>query len=457
MMSSTPKPITCVLNGPGDWNEWMDSIETAAKIAKIWQYVNPETTREAQPALAEPAYPVPSDVKAGAQRLQDLSPVEREELQARRHLWNQQHAKWERQEEALAQMESRIRESIAKSFLSYTRKCEDAHEMLTKLKDRFKPTNDTRKDEVIAKYQQLQRPPKQNINRDQFPTLHQIIQKFRDTRSKPKTRGSIFSASFQGKGADDGDETPKKRDCLCGKKHLFKNCPYLIESKRPTGWKPDPEIQRNIDQKLEKIPKLRNAVEVIQKQESSKKKETSESSGESPSKPTSFVTATLLQGPEEPIHSPAVLTMRAIPEYSLRDSFILDSGATIHVCNNRDRFKTFQSAGINDYLYAGDSTVAIEGVGDVDIQITTSDGVSTITLRNTAYVPQFHTNTVSLNKFIEKGVHWNTESHELTYRGVPYCRVEKHYGQWVLEYNDRSVDNMVFATKSMILRTATAS
>ena len=88
-MSSTPKPITCVLNGPGDWNEWMDSIETAAKIAKIWQYVNPETTREAQPALAEPAYPVPSDVKAGAQRLQDLSPVEREELQARRHLWNQ--------------------------------------------------------------------------------------------------------------------------------------------------------------------------------------------------------------------------------------------------------------------------------------------------------------------------------------------------------------------------------
>ena len=434
MMSSTPKPITCVLNGPGDWNEWMDSIETAAKIAKIWQYVNPETTREAQPALAEPAYPVPSDVKAGAQRLQDLSPVEREELQARRHLWNQQHAKWERQEEALAQMESRIRESIAKSFLSYTRKCEDAHEMLTKLKDRFKPTNDTCKDEVIAKYQQLQRPPKnrdlstwlqrwdevfdegeeleiphvkehqpvknfinsveevnsrfysywkqhlQNINRDQFPILHQIIQKFRDTRPKPKTRGSIFSASFQGKGADDGDETPKKRDCLCGKKHLFKNCPYLIESKRPTGWKPDPEIQRNIDQKLEKIPKLRNAVEVIQKQESSKKKETSESSGESPSKPTSFVTATLLQGPEEPIHSPAVLTMRAIPEYSLRDSFILDSGATIHVCNNQDQFKTFQSVGTNDYLYMGDSTVAIEGVGDVDIQITTSDGVSTITL-----------------------------------------------------------------------------
>ena len=169
------------------------------------------------------------------------------------------------------------------------------------------------------------------------------------------------------------------------------------------------------------------------------------------------MTATLLQEPEVPTYSPAALTMRTIPEYSLRDSFILDSGATIHVCNNRERFKTFQSAGTNNYLYAGDSTVAIKGVGDVDIQITTSDGVSTITLRNTAYVPWFHTNTVSLNKFIEKGVYWNTKSYELTYRGAFYCRVEKHYGQWVLEYNDRSVDNMVFATKSMILCTATAS
>ena len=83
--------------------------------------------------------------------------------------------------------------------------------------------------------------------------------------------------------------------------------------------------------------------------------------------------------------------------------------------------------------------------------------MSIITLRNTAYVPQFHTNIVSLNKFIEKDVHWNTMSHKLTYRGESYCKVEKHYGQWVLEYNDLSIEDTVFATKSTIPRISIAS
>ena len=83
--------------------------------------------------------------------------------------------------------------------------------------------------------------------------------------------------------------------------------------------------------------------------------------------------------------------------------------------------------------------------------------MSTIILRNTAYVPQFHTNIVSLNKFIEKDVHWNTMSHELTYWGESYCKVEKHYGQWVLEYNDSSIEDTAFATKSTIPRISTAS
>ena len=510
-MTSTIKTVNCVLNGPGDWDEWLDTIQTAAKVANIWRYINPETQGNARPTLVEPVYPVPSEIKENARQLQDLEPIEREELQARRRLWYQTHAKWERQQEALSQMESRIRESIAKSFLSYTRRCDNAYEMLVKLKDRFKPTNDNRKEEVIAKYLQLQRSPKnqeiltwlqrwdeifdegeelgiphvkenqplkdfinsveevdsgfytywkqhiRNIDKNQLPTLHQIVQRFRETRPQPKSRGTTFTASFQGKSAADEDETPKKRECLCGKKHLFKNCYYLIEAKRPSGWKPNPEIQRAIESKLEKIPKLRNAVEAIQKQEALKKKEITGSSSESPPKPASFTTMMQSKIPDISAYSPIVLTAKAIPEYTLRSSFILDSGATIHVCNSRERFRTFRQAGSDDYLYAGDSTVSIEGIGDVDIQVKTRDGMSTITLRNTAYAPQFHTNIVSLNKFIEKDVHWNTMSHELTYQGESYCKVEKHYGQWVLEYNDSSIEDTAFATKSTIPRISTAS
>src|SRR5256885_611961 len=158
-----------------------------------------------------------------------------------------------------------------------------------------------------------------------------------------------------------------------------------------------------------------------------------------------------------PICSPTVLTTKVPTEYHLRNSFILDSGATIHVCNNRMRFKTFRQTSSDDSLYAGNSIISIEGIGDVDIQVKTCDGMHTITLRNTAFVPQFHTNVVSLNKFVEKNVHWNTESCELTYQGAPFCAIEKHYDQWVLEYNELSCKDTAFATKSKIPHISTAS
>src|SRR5438046_1277784 len=101
--------------------------------------------------------------------------------------------------------------------------------------------------------------------------------------------------------------------------------------------------------------------------------------------------------------------------------------------------------------------VRIEGVGDVDITVQTKDGTLTITLRNTAYVSQFHMNVISLNKLIEKGVHWNTQNCELTFCGTFYCRIEKHYGHWVLEYNDLHLQDSAFAMKSTIPPTATAS
>jgi len=55
-------------------------------------------------------------------------------------------------------------------------------------------------------------------------------------------------------------ETSKKKDCLCGEPHRFKDCPYLINGKQPQGWKPDPEIQKQIEAKLQN-PRLKAAVD----------------------------------------------------------------------------------------------------------------------------------------------------------------------------------------------------
>ena len=72
--------------------------------------------------------------------------------------------------------------------------------------------------------------------------------------------------------------------------------------------------------------------------------------------------------------------------------------------------------------------VRIERVGNVDITIQIKKGTLTIILQNTTYVSQFHMNIISLNKLIEKGIHWNTQNYKLTFYGTSYCQIEKHHG-----------------------------
>jgi hypothetical protein len=56
-------------------------------------------------------------------------------------------------------------------------------------------------------------------------------------------------------------------------------------------------------------------------------------------------------------------------------------------------------------------------------------------LAEAALVPSFHTNIVSLDRLMQRNVHWNTERQELRYKSEIFGIVEKQHGQWVLEYS----------------------
>lgn len=47
--------------------------------------------------------------------------------------------------------------------------------------------------------------------------------------------------------------------CVCRNWHWYRDCPYLIESKRLPGWRPDPERQANVDEP--KTQKVRSAIQ----------------------------------------------------------------------------------------------------------------------------------------------------------------------------------------------------
>jgi hypothetical protein len=88
--------------------------------------------------------------------------------------------------------------------------------------------------------------------------------------------------------------------------------------------------------------------------------------------------------------------VNTIPKYSRKDSFIVDSGAAISVCNNIDWFNNFtekyEAIGVGSQVdnCLGIGTITIRpNIGGRDL-----NGVS-LTVRNVCYIPGFHINIIS--------------------------------------------------------------
>ncbi len=56
----------------------------------------------------------------------------------------------------------------------------------------------------------------------------------------------------------------------------------------------------------------------------------------------------------------SLLSVNSQNSYHLRDTWILDSGANLHICKNRSRFRFGRLATANSKLIAGKSSYAIE-------------------------------------------------------------------------------------------------
>jgi hypothetical protein len=279
-----------------------------------------------------------------------------------------------------------------------------------------------------------------------LPDIFRIISLFRDHQRLANARkgkiASAFPASLKDQSlesnASDTKETKdtkesksesKKRPCICGADHKFSACPYLIESVRPQGWTADLEVLKKVDAKL-KQASVKAAVErAQQKVAKGKSKDQSQDSS------LSIVSGSMNSSEKAGVFVATSYAASNSLDYNLRDSFILDSGATVHVCNSRKRFASFTPASEDDLLYAGNTIVPIEGFGPIDVTIQTPNGPKLIELQNTALISSFHTSVVSLKRMVAKGVYWDMENNRLTRGGNTFCTVESHHDQWVLEYN----------------------
>ncbi len=202
-----------------------------------------------------------------------------------------------------------------------------------------------------------------------FFELAEIYQNHRRTElaQKGKTPQGSFAATFKGKpnespttpesnpepSADKKKEGRPAQPCLCGLRHQYW---YIAKSTRASGWKPNEEIQKKVEEMITNgMPELKAHIEQIKKDD---RANTKPSDGNK-------------QSPQEPKGSFEVHQVKAYStasDYELRDSVILDQGSTVHVVNNRARFIS-EIKPASDRIYTGSHTEEIVGDGTAVVTI----------------------------------------------------------------------------------------
>lgn len=286
-----------------------------------------------------------------------------------------------------------------------------------------------------------------NENSTAIPTLYDVVKKFRNylrlNRASSKASTHTAFAILQKENSEDSttetsiellkaERTPPK--CLCDELHFFSQCPYLIRQQRPKNWVANEQIQKQVEEKMAKSPRVRDVITTARKKANQQHSRAQNSRNKT--KQTSELQEDSSQQQKQTTTATTTLTSFAVDQsnYELRDTWILDSGANSHVCNDRTRFKFERVATEDDKLVAGKAVYSIEAFGSVEITVKTLTGSKTLTLLDVALAPGFFTNTASLHKFTRKGVHWDTEKQRLHANGETFCLVQRVGTHWALEH-----------------------
>jgi hypothetical protein len=108
------------------------------------------------------------------------------------------------------------------------------------------------------------------------PPITDLIEEFKEhyrmQQQAPSTTNANYSAfaTLQSNSNSDSNSnlnsnsTWHKR-CICGFTHRYDDCYYIAKQKRPQGWKPEPNIQKKIDEMISSMPWVERMVNRIRK------------------------------------------------------------------------------------------------------------------------------------------------------------------------------------------------
>ena len=316
---------------------------------------------------------------------------------------------------------------------------------------------------------------KRKGKKEKIPDGFQIAQYFRDSwRAQAATqlsKGTSAPATFWGTQSPptptpEGKNTPtlqgqkppseREKKCLCGtvrtEEHHWKTCEYvrheMLGERYPNGFKVNQASAKRTKNSL-KRERLRNIVQKVltgRKVPESSNMTSEENEGDTPdtlsydndaASEYSGFTAALEQAPPIPDSEGSFQSAT----YPLRDSNLLDTGTTLHICNDAEKFTELHSAPDSDGVFTGRTWIPIRQRGTRVLLLNMGKNVppTKFTLRNVAYIPGYHTNLVSYWLLQKKRFWFNGWDKSLVI-GPPskykiVCKLLVKYQQYILQFS----------------------
>ena len=322
MSQQTITANAIVLTNASQWHNWISIVKANAKQAKIWDLIDP--SQETEPPHTEPTLPKKSNITGDNELTRSDTYAD---LMAQ---FNIDYRKHQEKCKTLIHTLAAIQKSVSPDYLTYIIDKDTPWQALRALQQAIEPHSTDRLLEIDRQYKTLCSGPPRGANLRQWlnkwekiyieaqaiqhadigsglilnyfiaslkqtdpswastslydlqlkrrnnqttPSFMDLLNMFRQTSTNnllSPDSSSAFAATLQGRTPDSrgsNSRTPSPTPpCVCGKQHWFNDCFYLMESKRPHGWKPNTEIMKKVEEAL-KNPILRGKVEKARQRE----------------------------------------------------------------------------------------------------------------------------------------------------------------------------------------------
>ncbi|KAJ5290653.1 uncharacterized protein N7443_010906 [Penicillium atrosanguineum] len=276
-----------------------------------------------------------------------------------------------------------------------------------------------------ARYQEIVMDRKPYDTRDLIESFRAMYREIGPKQSSSSELKGSFSTWQDHE--EETEETPKptplpfdKRPCPCGRtnhRHRVATCYALNEAARPSWFKPNDETLQKIKKNFAADPAWKKWVEKVVKDANEVKQKPQDSAHAVHERTNSARTDIPKEDPvdmcfltQSPQISAEVFSASHKARSTIQDRWILDTGASRHICNDKSRFISLEP--YETTLATGDSSTEVIARGTVKLigRNPETGKKRVISLSDALYSPGFHTNLVSYAALLKKGGRWCQKS-----------------------------------------------